>query len=289
MSWSYEGLFERELHGQDPDLLWWKNESCSIPIGRMGYRRRTTMAGPRLECEIYPAWGKSDTGRARAAKQNITPTKQKRLNDKRAMRHLAQLMDANFTDRDIHMTLTYRGDPPMLDEARKDMRNYIGKLKRYREKAALDPLKYIWVMEGGWESTGGFGKQRLHIHMITNGGISREDLEAMWQRGYANADRLQPNEKGLEELAAYISKQRQYGRRWCASRNLKQPKTRRADAHASNSYVKRFAMDFGVQAKEHMEKLYPKYQFVDCKIYYSDVIDGVYIRVLMRKRRRQDE
>ena len=37
-------------------------------------------------------------------------------------------------------------------------------------------------------------------------------------------------------------------------------------------------------AKGQMEKLYPSYQFVECKVYYSDILDGVYIKVLMRKR-----
>jgi len=286
MGWQFDGLFDRELEEYQRDMSsFWRENPSAIPVGRMGYRRRTTIAGPRLDVEIFPAFGRDDLSRARAAKQNTTPQKQKRLNEIRATRHLAQLLDTNFGEKDLHVTLTYRGDPPDLEQCRKDMRNYIGKLKRYRNRAGMDPLRYIWVLEGGWESDGKYGRQRLHIHMITNGGMSREDMEAIWERGYANVDRLQPNEKGLEELAKYISKQRDKGRRWCASRNLKQPKVRKTDAHASNGYVKRFAQTFRNEAKERMEKLYPKYGFVDCQVYYSDVIDGVYIRVLMRRRR----
>ena len=36
--------------------------------------------------------------------------------------------------------------------------------------------------------------------------------------------------------------------------------------------------------KEQMERLYPSYRFVECKVFYSDVVDGVYIKVLMRKK-----
>lgn len=289
MSWKYECLFQREMTGE-PDLTsWWKNEKSGIPVGRMGYRRRTTVAGPRMECEIYPVFGREEENRLRAMKQNVTPEKQQRLNEKRAIRHLAQLMDGNFTERDLHLTLTYRGDPPNMEQARRDMRNYICKLKRFRKSAGMDPLKYIWVMEGGWESNGKYGRQRLHIHMITNGGISREDLEAMWAAGYANADRLQPNENGLEELAKYISKQRDRGRRWCASRNLKQPKIRTTDARTGNHIVKEMAYDIHSEAKARMEHMYPAYRFVSCEVYYSDVIDGVYIRVLMRRKRETDE
>ena len=287
MSWQYEALFGRELNTDEADLTnWWRSEASAIPVGRMGYRSHITLAGPRMECEIYPAFGRADEIRVRAAKTNVTPEKMRKLNEKRAVRHLAQLLDANFSEKDLHVTLTYRGDPPTMDQCRRDMRNYIGKLKRYREKMGLDPLKYIWVMEGGWDDMGGYGKQRLHIHMVTNGGISREDMEAMWERGYANSDRLQPQENGLEELAKYISKQRQKGRRWCASRNLTQPLERKTDARVSNAAVKRIAYDIRNEAKEEMEKRYPSYRFVDCQVYYSDVIDGVYIRVLMRKKDR---
>ena len=81
MSWKYECLFQREMTGE-PDLTsWWKNEKSGIPVGRMGYRRRTTVAGPRMECEIYPVFGRDEAERVRAARRNITPEKQKRLPD----------------------------------------------------------------------------------------------------------------------------------------------------------------------------------------------------------------
>ena len=31
--------------------------------------------------------------------------------------------------------------------------------------------------------------------------------------------------------------------------------------------------------------LNPSYKFVDCKVFYSDQLDGVYIRILMRRKR----
>ena len=67
--------------------------------------------------------------------------------------------------------------------------------------------------------------------------------------------------------------------------NLKQPKRRSSDAKTSNRVVKAIAHDIRNEAREEMEKLYPRYRFVDCKVYYSDQLDGVYIRVLMRRKR----
>ena len=286
MSWRYECLFETELNPEADDLSrYWRPQPSEIQVGRMGYRRRITLAGDRMECEIYPVFGRDDEQRARAAKKNITPAKQKRLNDERARRHLIQLADTNFTEKDIHLTLTYRQETS-LEQCIKDVRNFLLRVKRYRERNNLGELKYIYTIEGKREKIKGYGTTRIHVHMLMNSGVSRERLEEMWAMGYATADRLQPNERGLEELGRYIIKQHDHGKRWCASRNLKQPKRRKSDVRTSNAAVKRMAYDIQNVAKEQMEKLYPSYGFVDCKVYYSDIVDGVYIRVLMRKRRK---
>ncbi len=288
MAWRYEGLFETELQPEADDLSrYWRPQPSEIPIGRMGYRRRITLAGDRMEAEIYPVFGRDDEQRARAAKKNITPEKQKRLNDARARRRLIQLADANFGEKDIHLTLTYKHETT-LPACRKDIRNFLLRVKRYRERMGMDPLKYIYTIEGKPELVKGYPVNRIHIHMLMNGGVSRELLEEMWALGYANADRLQPTERGLEEIATYIIKEgrdRTGARKWSASRNLVQPKQRTSDAKTSKRTVKLIAHDIRNEAKAEMERLYPKYSFVECRVYYSDQIDGVYIRVLMRRKR----
>ena len=290
MGWRYEGLFETEITPEADDLSrYWRPQPSEIPVGRMGYRRSVVLAGDRLECEIYPVFGRDEAQKARAARKNITPEKQKKLNNKRALRHLIQLADANFTDRDIHLTLTYRHETT-LPACRKDVRNFLLRVKRYREKHGMEPLKYIYTIEGRTDLSKGFPVNRIHVHMLMNGGISRELLEELWELGYANADRLQPTERGLEEIATYIIKEardrKQGSRKWSASRNLKQPQKRTTDAKTSNRAVKLIAHDFQHTAKAEMEKLYPRYSFVDCKVYYSDQLDGVYIRILMWRRRK---
>lgn len=289
MGWRYEGLFETLANPEATDLLnWYRSQPSTIQVGKMGYRRSVTLAGPRLECDIYPVFGRQEEGRARKIKQNQTSEKQKRLNTERAIRHLIQLADANFTDRDVHLTLTYRGDPPDYERCRKDVRNFLNRVKRYRKKMGIEELKFIYVIEGGWDNSTGYGKERIHVHMMMNRGVGREDLEAMWANGYANADRLQPNERGLEELSRYFMKHRDKGRKYGASRNLKQPQTRKSDVKTSNRTVRLIAQDIRNEAKAEMEKLYKSYQFVDCKVYYSDQLEGVYIRVLMRRRDRKE-
>ena len=286
MSWEYESLFD-VVPGKGGSLLdggWdsdseWREMPTQISVGRMGYRTRTTVAGPRLEVEIYPVFGKEASGKARAAKiAGNTPEAMKKLNRERAIRYLIRLADANLTDQDIHLTLTYR-KAPTEKRAYMDVDNFLRTVKRRREQYGMTPLKYFYTVEGNENGT----KERLHAHVLMSGGISREELEEIWAKGWANADRLQPDERGMEAIIRYITKDREK-RKWHRSRNLVKPKQRTSDSKISNARVKRIAKGFEAEAKEIMEKLYPKYGYVDVDVRISDSVDGAYIRVLMRRR-----
>lgn len=290
MSWEYEALFNRKS-GEDGQLDFWSARPTSIRVGQMGYRTATTWAGDRLEAEVYPIYGRLDRAVARAARQNVTRDAQQRVNDRRAERRLILLAEANFGRADYHMTLTYKTEPTE-ERAQKDIANFFARVRRIRSKRGLPPLKYIYAMGGGEEED----EKRIHFHVMINGGISREELEACWLKtkgaGRVNTDRLQPNEMGLEELSRYFFRQhrdrqkmREPGevvRRYNASRNLKQPRTTTSDSRCSCARVKRIAHDIRNE-KQELEAVYKGYQLVDCQVRYSDVIDGVYIRCIMRR------
>ena len=285
MSWEYESLFD-VVPGKSGTLLdgeWdseghWKDMPSKISVGRMGYRTRTTVAGPRLEVEIYPLFGREAAGRARAAKKaGNTPEAMKKLNRERAIKHLIRLADANLTDQDIHLTLTYKKAPATNKEVVKDVWNFLRTVKRRREQYGLPPLKAFFKEEKNEKGT----KERLHAHVLMSGGMSREELEEIWAKGWANADRLQPDERGLEAIVRYITKE---PGKWHRTRNMVEPKQRTSDSKVSNAKVKRIAKDIRAEAKEIMEKLYPKYGYVDIDVRLSDSVDGAYIRVLMRRK-----
>ena len=279
-SWEFVDLFDVDPENNTGLLEnYWRDIPTEIRVGRMGYRTRTIKAGPRLEVEIYPLFGRETTGRLRAEKKNMTPADVQRNNDERSRRRLIQLLDANFDERDLHLTLTYNGTPPTYQRAQADVKNFLRAVKRRREKAGLDELKYVYTIEGNEDGN----KERIHVHMVINGGIGREELEEIWGRGYANADHLQPNENGLEALGRYITKQQRNRRKWARSQNLKKPKQRTSDTKVSNARVKRLALDFPNSAKEIMEKLFPNYGHVKTEMRYSDIVDGVYIRAVMRQ------
>ena len=257
----------------------------------MGYRRRTTVSGPRIDAEVFPVFGRNQRGELRRSKSRITREAQQRANDERSRVHLIQLVEANFTEKDVALGLDYAGQAPDPERVDKDIRNFIARVKRARKKAGLSDLKYIYAIGGDEMPAARYSGKRPHVHMIMNGGIDRDELEAMWARGRANCDRLQPRDEGLGGIAVYFTRQKQDRppkkgvRKWRGSRNLKQPVRRSRDARMPNSRVRRIARDFRNEAKGVMERLYPGYKLQDVQVRYSDITDGVYIRCVLRRLR----
>lgn len=279
----YEELFcvgeltemEKRLYGGDP---------YRERVGGMHYCTKTEKAGDTLVLTVYPILGRSDRAKAEAARKAMSRERQNRYNRERARRRLALLMDANFGRNDLHVTLTYRGTPPDYEQARKDVRNYLRAVKRMREKAGLPEMKYIYVLE---EEGGDGEKRRIHVHLMMTGGIDREALEEKWGRGYANCDRLQPEEgNGLMELARYFTKleQEKHRRAWSASKNLRKPRTTVSRTRMSNARVRRLCQEIPGNAAEIMGRLYPGYKVGAVEPYVSDWIPGVYLRIRLRRR-----
>ena len=287
MGWEYEDLFNNRMTGDGGFL----EEPPFIRVGRMGYRRRTTVSGPRIDAEVFPVFGRDRRGELRRAKHQVTREAQKRANDERSRIHLIQLVEANFTEADVAIGLDYAGQAPTPERIDKDIRNFIARVKRARAKAGLPELKYIYAIGGDEMPAAGYSGKRPHVHMILSGGIDRDELEAIWKKGRANCDRLQPRDEGLGGIAVYFTRQKQDRpekpgvRKWRGSRNLKQPVRRSRDARMPNSRVKRIARDFRNEAVGVMEKLYPGYMLQDVQVRYSDIVDGVYIRCVLRRRR----
>lgn len=292
MSWEFEDLFNNKLT-DDGGFL---SEPCFIPVGKMGYRRKTTKSGPRLDVEVVPVFGRGVITRLRKARTGReTPDSQKKCNDERSRLKLIQLVEANFTDKDVSMGLDYAGKTPDPERVDKDIRNFINRVRRLRRKMGLPEMKYIYAIGGDEMPAAGYSGKRPHVHMITQGGIDRDDLEKMWGHGRANCDRLQPMDEGLGGISVYFTRQMQDRppkkgvRKWRASKNLIHPEPRGRDADMPNSRVRRIAYDFRNEAKEVMEKLYPGYCYQDCKVKYSDIIDGVYIRCVLRRKEGYNE
>ena len=275
--WEYEALFQNQVTGPQDQVSWFE-VATSMSVGRMAYLTKTIKSGPMLELQIYPVFGIADRTRLRAAKRALTRENQQRANDERAKRRFVRLANCNFGRGDLFVTLTYE-HAPSYERAQKDMRNFLERVKRLRNRRGLEELRYLYVIEDMEDGV----EKRIHIHLMTNGGLTAEELERCWQKGRTNVAAISPDKMGLEGLARYFVKSNKNRRKWAGSHNLRKPKESISRHKLSNRKVRELAMGAEVAAKEALERCWPGYSYADCNVYYSDTTDGVYIYAKMRK------
>lgn len=247
----------------------------------MPYREKRIYSGKMLEIEIYPI-SKTERSKKRAKKEKESRKEQKNLNHKNSVKHQIRLINANFTDRDIVVHLTYDNKhlPKNEEEAMRDVSNYLRRLNYHRKKLRLPPMKYMAAIEYREPEEGKRGV-RIHHHIIMSE-FDRDLAEQLWGKGRANADRLQADEYGYEGLARYIAKDPRGSRRWRQSQNLIQPIVKVNDYKYSKrkvSNISRYPED-----RTQFETLYPGYIFNHCKIEVHDMT-GTHLYIKMRKLR----
>lgn len=247
----------------------------------MPYREKKIISGDYFESEIFI---KSDIEKkqTRKQKESLSTIKQQNLNDKNAKKYATRLINTNFTDDDIALTITYRDDtlPETAEEARKDVVNFIRRLKRKRKELELSELKYIAVIEFK-EQTDTGKAVRIHHHLVLSGGMDRKVVQKTWKKGRANVKDLQADEFGYEGLARYMTKDPKGKRRWTSSKNLKKPKVRVNDHKFSKRAVENMAKS--PDDNLFFEKLYPGYTFTECKVDVNTFTGGTSLYIKMRK------
>lgn len=244
--------------------------------GRTFIRSTVHVCGGYLDGAIYPVYQPAGKRRSRC---RPTSEIQKRLNQRNAEKKLTRIVHQNFCEADIVLHLTFRPgrEPESLEAGKRELRNYLGRLRRLYRKNGL-ALKYITVAEYG--KRGG----RLHFHLILSGGVDRDALEKLWGNGYANSKRLQFEEDGACALVRYILKDRVTYKRWSGSRNLIQPEPQVKDGAVTLSEVEemRDAID-SRNAWACFERLYPGYRLTEAVCEQNGVNRGWYIRFEMRR------
>ncbi len=244
---------------------------------RTSYREKTYTCGEYLDVYIYPVYPAIRAARLdgsrRRRKRRPTREVQKKLNQRHAREKLTRILHANFTERDLALTLTYRGKPDSEETAMQDLKKFIRKI-RYRFKKIGKELKYVWQMERS--KTG-----RIHFHMVLSGDIDRDELEKLWGKGYANSKRLQFGESGLDRLSRYISKShagekndRITYRSYNGSKNLIDPEPEISDSKiGSRKKAAALAdMDWNL-----WQELYPEYEVENLEPFCSEEYGSIYI------------
>lgn len=244
------------------------------------YRVKTIKSGNMLECEIYPVWNSSK--KKRTEKIKGTSKAQKNLNDKNTKKNVIRLMNTNFAREDMWATFTYNADNLPEDEtlAKRDMQNYIRRLKRIIKKNDMEDLKYIYVTE--YEEDPQKGKKRVHHHIVMNF-KNRDIAEDVWDKGgRTHSRRLQPDDYGLEGMARYITKDPKNSKRYTTSRNLKKPTITIADNKMSKRRAEKIAKNPN-DAPNTFEKWYKGYSYNDIEVKFSEFISGTYMYVRMKR------
>lgn len=250
------------------------------------YRKKTIKSGSILEVEIYPR-GANKVGK-RGRRNSKSRKVQANLNNKNAIKYLIRLLNANFTDEDITLTLTYTNEhlPANPGLAKKDVENYLRRIKRSMKKEQPhEELKYVYVTE--YEYDEAKGKKRIHHHIVMNfrnKSIAKEKWSA---RGRVSAENLEQNNFGLEGLARYISKGKKDKKNdgtksYTPSRNLKKPTITIADSKVTRRRVEKLATG-ELEAQDYFETMYKGYQFNDMEVKYSDFVNGAYLYVRMKR------
>lgn len=247
------------------------------------YRTKTIKSGEMLESESYPIWNTRSLKIGQAVRdvkiRNIEQIQN--INHKNKRKNITRLINANFTSEDIWITVGYRNNelPSTLEQAKKDVVNYIRRLQRYCNKNKLPKLKYLYVTEYS-------ENKRVHHHIVMNF-PDRDIAEKKWTKGaWPQARRLMPNDYGLEGLARYISKDLKGANTYGYSLNLKKtwlkPYVKTNDSRLTKRKAEKIARG-KVDAKTYYEKMYKGYEFIDLEVKYSDFVSGCYLYVRMRK------
>lgn len=221
--------------------------------------------------DVYPC---NNQKKGRGKKSGESSQAQKNMNEKNAKRRFTQLGNTNFGKGDLCVDCTYADGflPDTLEQAFNDIENYIRRIKYHMGKKGLE-LKYMAVTEYSMEGEDeGVADERakpvrVHHHLIINGGLDRDFVEGLWSKkvkgkkvsmGFCNADRLQPNENGIEARCKYMQKRKKGCKRYCCSQNLKKPVVRKNDS--KYSFKKVSEMRKTPEDKEYWRRQFPGYE-----------------------------
>ena len=144
--YDYEAAYNKAMEGMHE----WFIENLFQHRKKVIYALKEITAGDQFEIEIYPQFRSMDEvpPEGRTIKKDNNKA-QKNLNDKNARKYVERLINENFSDRDIWMTLTYDDAhlPPDgdVDAAIKNVQKYIRRINYQRKKRGLPNAKYVYV------------------------------------------------------------------------------------------------------------------------------------------------
>lgn len=176
--YDYEAAYNKAME----DMHEWFIENLFQHRKKVIYALKEITAGDQFEIEIYPQFRSMDEvpPEGRIVKKDNNKA-QKNLNDKNARKYVERLINENFSDRDIWMTLTYDDAhlPPDgdVDAAIKNVQKYIRRINYQRKKRGLPNAKYVYVTAYNPDA-----EIRWHHHIVMDGALDMETVESCWKQ-----------------------------------------------------------------------------------------------------------
>ena len=245
-----------------------------------------------MEIDLYPISEREKGASLSAKRRQASSRIQQNLNARNARRYFIQLLNANFTESDIHWTGTY-DDAHLLDsieQADHDLELFLRRVRSQSRKRGLPAPRFIAVTE--WREEGdGLPAVRVHHHVVLSCGLSRDELERLWYRGkdkerlgITNADRLQFDRESLERLANYLTKYTNRKRRWRQSRGLEKPQRPRPnDGKYTRRQLERLVTSGAVFDSEFWRRKYQGWEINDITSIQNDVTKEWSIYLKLRR------
>lgn len=245
-----------------------------------------------MEIDLYPISEREKGASLSAKRRQASSRIQQNLNARNARRYFIQLLNANFTESDIHWTGTYDDAhlPDSIEQADHDLELFLRRVRSQSRKRGLPAPRFIAVTE--WREEGdGLPAVRVHHHVVLSCGLSRDELERLWYRGkdkerlgITNADRLQFDRESLERLANYLTKCTNRKRRWRQSRGLEKPQRPRPnDGKYTRRQLERLVTSGAVFDSEFWRRKYQGWEINDITPIQNDVTKEWSIYLKLRR------
>ena len=245
-----------------------------------------------MEIDLYPISEREKGASLSAKRRQASSRIQQNLNARNARRYFIQLLNANFTESDIHWTGTYDDAhlPDSIEQADHDLELFLRRVRSQSRKRGLPAPRFIAVTE--WREEGdGLPAVRVHHHVVLSCGLSRDELERLWYRGkdkerlgITNADRLQFDRESLERLANYVTKYTNRKRRWRQSRGLEKPQRPRPnDGKYTRRQLERLVTSGAVFDSEFWRRKYQGWEINDITPIQNDVTKEWSIYLKLRR------
>ena len=245
-----------------------------------------------MEIDLYPISEREKGASLSAKRRQASSRIQQNLNARNARRYFIQLLNANFTESDIHWTGTYDDAhlPDSIEQADHDLELFLRRVRSQSRKRGLPAPRFIAVTE--WREEGdGLPAVRVHHHVVLSCGLSRDELERLWYRGkdkerlgITNADRLQFDRESLERLANYLTKYTNRKRRWRQSRGLEKPQRPRPnDGKYTRRQLERLVTSGAVFDSEFWRRKYQGWEINERTPIQNDVTKEWSIYLKLRR------